>query len=245
MRIISKWRDYYDHVQKDMGGGDPKVLYFRDIVIPDRIWEDSTHTAQDERVPSAMTFHLPDEISTWRNAVKHTHRFQALIVLGKLYFLEWIGVPDVRSITGAYTAVKDWHVTERPIYNDHMGSIRAWVVMEERDPYRRTRRPDTRKIENLDVIPQGQFSRNLVSLSRHVKAPVFRVDDTMHVQGRCPNLGELGFVQYYSAQQLYQELAMFLTNVLVPYRDPPSRMTDIEKVSAHGFDRKQSFRHRK
>src|SRR5579859_3637473 len=35
MKIISGWKDYYDHVAHQFGGGDPKVRYERDFVIPD------------------------------------------------------------------------------------------------------------------------------------------------------------------------------------------------------------------
>jgi hypothetical protein len=65
------------------------------------------------------------------------------------------------------------------------------------------------------------------------------------IMGRTPKLSSLGMPGYLDPKQLYQELAMFVGNVLNPVEQPPSNMKDIEKVASHGFDKKVSFRHRK
>lgn len=73
------------------------------------------------------------------------------------------------------------------------------------------------------------------------KATVFVLDELI------PNLGQMGFARYQSAEQLYQDMAYFVGNQMQPSPDlvVVDNMTDREKVVQHGFDLRQSFRHRK
>jgi hypothetical protein len=60
-----------------------------------------------------------------------------------------------------------------------------------------------------------------------------------------PNLYELDFMRVVSGDIMLQELDMFLGNVLVKDVMPPSYQSDIDKITAHGFDPKNSFRNTK
>jgi hypothetical protein len=57
-----------------------------------------------------------------------------------------------------------------------------------------------------------------------------------------PNLYEFGFARVIPAEILYQEIDVFLGNELVKDIMPPSYQSDIDKIKAHGFDVKTSFR---
>ena len=97
----------------------------------------------------------------------------------------------------------------------------------------------------------GIRSRVLVELSKQLNAPVFTFTggypDRFTIQPSVPKLGEIGFVKILSAEQAYQELSYFLGNEIHDSPDlaQPFVITDKEKIVSHGFDMKQSFRHRK
>jgi hypothetical protein len=100
---------------------------------------------------------------------------------------------------------------------------------------------------------EGEFSDVLVDLSRTLCAPVFVINPSGYQQKRItvfaeiPNLGKIGVPAIISPEQMYQDISYFMGNVIKESPDmaPPSTMTDKEKIVGHGFDLKQSFRHRK
>jgi len=97
---------------------------------------------------------------------------------------------------------------------------------------------------------QGHKSERLLKLSKLVKAPVFVFAGSAYsgrqdVEGRCPILTDMGFGSVLDATQLYQELSVFISNELQPFEDPHISTSDVQKAEAHGFDKRQSFRHRK
>jgi hypothetical protein len=254
MKILSRFKDYYDYVARQNGGGDPKIVYRRDYVVPDRyIYGILSENCM--RVPRHLIPPQPKDFVTQVDGKRIMHEFRILVVMDRYYWLE--RTCESNAFDCVAQVIKEWHVTQRPIlrskFNDH---IFARLTPEERkaappvssDWYHA--RPELSRIQQEQEWekwhePQGQQRKSLVDLCKLVKAPVFLVDgNSEHVCGRVPKLGELGFVQYYSAEQLYQELAMFISNVLAPFEDPPSPMSNIEKVVSHGFDKKTSFRHR-
>jgi hypothetical protein len=96
----------------------------------------------------------------------------------------------------------------------------------------------------------GAYTEAQLRLTRKVGIPVFTfnlVNDTVYVDPNVPILSDLNFHKFYSSEQMYQELAYFMGNTMKvsPDLSPPSKMTDKEKIMGHGFDIKQSFRHRK
>ena len=56
---------------------------------------------------------------------------------------------------------------------------------------------------------------------------------------------ELDFARMTPPTTIFQEIEMFLGNVLVKDIMPQSDQSDIEKIISHGFDRKISFRKQK
>ncbi|MCL2798038.1 MAG: hypothetical protein FWD58_08310 [Firmicutes bacterium] len=57
-----------------------------------------------------------------------------------------------------------------------------------------------------------------------------------------PNLNEFGFMRMSPAHIMYQELELFVGNVLVKDLMPFSYQSDLDKLTARGFDPKISFR---
>jgi len=244
MRIRSRFKDYYDYIQHIYGGGDPNLVYNREI-IEDPDGKKATYHPRG--VVSGSGFCLPKEFdqeslhhipNDWSSTGSYLHvsfikegesvkLYKSLAVAGRMFILqqEKLGVRDVDSVYGAYgKVVHDWHVVDRLEIKHSYGPP--------------------------SIYQSGHEIPALMELSKHVKAPVFVYDQhdrTVRVEVRVPSLGDLGLAAFVPADQLYQELAMFMGKL---YSDNPDMMpaveqTNIQKVEAHGFDKKQSFRHRK
>lgn len=255
MKIISGWKDYYDHVAHQYGGGDPKVVYHRDYVLPDVVSGGMSHESSKE-VNGFHTPALPETMRLIHDGIPEiqAHEFRALIVMSRIFILERYG--DISEISGQIWNVrKDWHVTSRTILDLPYGSRIALLRPDEKftnsvSQYNRTRMQELlSKPENLRCKVEQGYKSEIIArrLCVSVGAPVFVIEGGRRawILGRTPKLASLGVPAYIDATQLYQELAMFVGNVINPVEQPTSPMKDIEKVVSHGFDKKVSFRHRK
>lgn len=89
---------------------------------------------------------------------------------------------------------------------------------------------------------------DLTELCLEFKTPVFVIkrERTKDKDGfKCItniNLKDIEFYKVMDPYTVYQELDMFMSNVMVNDEMPPSPMSDLEKIDSHGFDRKISFR---
>jgi hypothetical protein len=254
MKIISGWKDYYDHVAHQYGGGDPKVIYNRDYIVPDERSSDGMAFEQQKELYRQYAPAIPRSMTLIHAGVSETqrHEFRALIVLNRVFILERYG--DVDSVGSGIARVrKDWHITSRTIldmpYHGLAPLIRSGEdFTDEWNQYSRKRMQEWVETEHRYMkLEQGYRWERGLKLCEFVGAPVFVVDGVTNpvAMGRTPKLAALGVPAFIGATQLYQELAMFVGNVLNPVEQPASPMKDIEKVVSHGFDKKVSFRHRK
>lgn len=218
MIIQSKFKDYYDHVAHAYGGGDPKIVYRRDRLQPLRF------------VPG---FHFREFVATSFPAspelVQHVNYLTRLEVEGRLL-----------CVAGKYF---------------RCSGSKNFVVQ---DPSTQAVAPSRKfRMPRGKVFQYGKLDAELVQLSRAVGAPVFVIErysyidsnyDTcgLLIQPDIPKLGEIGLAAYYPAEQLYQDLSYLMGNLMhdCPDLKPPSSVSDKDKIVQHGFDVKQSFRHR-
>lgn len=231
MKIISPFKDYYDRVALQYGGGDPKVVYIRNKIAPDHV----DHTGQASASYTDMGFPrnyplpgVPSHTDFGTGDKKTLTSYQLVVVAGRgFYICKRESATDSR---GYRDLIQDWHICR----NDDLPKRRG----EDVSPW----------IEN-----HGQHRQRLVQLCKDVGHPVFLLGYRppayygASFYNRVPNLGDLGFQAVYGAEQVYQDLAMFIGNVLTENPDmmPTTPQTDIQKAEAHGFDKRQSFRHRK
>jgi hypothetical protein len=255
LKIISQWRDYYDHVAHMYGGGDPKVIYNRDYVVPDKIICGGERHEDALDVPSRVwSPSIPSSLEIINAGIEpvQKHDFAALIVMDRFFILE--RQSDMGEMGVLHTR-KDWHITARPILDLPYGGglyplMRAGEAFTENHSFydkRRMRELLQDNRNNRFLFKQGSKYNGARDLCKFAGAPVFMLhgNRSPSIMGRTPKLSALGLAAHIDPQQLYQELAMFVGNVLHPVEQPPSSMKDIEKVASHGFDKKVSFRHRK
>lgn len=253
MRIISAWKDYYDHVAHIYGGGDPKVIYKRDYVVPDKV-SDGERFEDNLTVNRLWTPNIPQQMALVHDDLPsiQIHDFNALIVMDRVFILERSG--DASELGQMVHISKDWHITARPILNFQMGGphplLKNGESLSDNTPLYQHRRMNELMTDHRNDryrYVQGTKYTSAQELCVFAKAPVFVIhgNRSPYIFGRTPKLSALGLPAYMDPQQLYQELAMFVGNVLKPVEQPASNMKDIEKVASHGFDKKVSFRHRK
>ena len=102
----------------------------------------------------------------------------------------------------------------------------------------------------------GQYLPDFLELCRSLNTPVLTFDrvigqwqKSIEVDCNIPNLGQLGVASLIPPEQMYQDISYFIANTMngSPDIQPEGNpgLTDKERISSHGFDLKQSFRHRK
>jgi hypothetical protein len=103
----------------------------------------------------------------------------------------------------------------------------------------------------------GISNETRIKLIKLVGVPVFLIEDlkvdyrtgypVLHISERIPILKDYGISAIVSATDMWQSIFYTLSNVLQPNIDkqPPKEVNNYEKILAHGFDPKISFRHRK
>ena len=89
---------------------------------------------------------------------------------------------------------------------------------------------------------------NVDELVRMVGSPTFIITEfntyevgTVRIAKKAPNLGDLGFAKYKDAYTMYQETACYIGKVFGSV-EPPIQISDKDRIVAHGFDLKTSFR---
>lgn len=230
MKIQSQFKDYYDHVAHIYGGGDPKVLYLRNRLgevekFHSDIFVKGLHFTQSE-IPDTRFETLIREFQ---------HKAKWLAIAGKLYL---ILTPYTPFATLRAPAPENWTVLNETRHSQ------VWEYL-----HAHPRRRYSWAHNEVTINYLGYEIPAVLELSRKVNSPVFTftVDrGNVQVDGNIPILSTLGIPALISAEQIYQDIAYFLGNTMhgSPDTMPAVKMTDKEKISAAGFDLKQSFRHR-
>jgi hypothetical protein len=247
MQIRSKYKDFYDYVAHVYGGGDPKNVYVRDHVVPPR-WVEWCSEWQ-EAFYDVVGISLRDlnVKEDYDRGDGYSQEFGHISIAGKLYEV----TRERKDGYSDYLAPQPGDATPWRIAMQSDRFLRTEKVLSKYG-YERETEHLRQALEHNSPIAVGREERALVQISKQVNAPVFRLswDGTwgkgLRVYGYCPLLKDFGIASVLPAEQCYQEIAMFL-NVLTepPDNMPPAPMTDIQKVESHGFDKRQSFRHRK
>lgn len=219
MKIKSRFKDYYDYVAHAYGGGDQRITYVRD------------------RIPEELT-----TVVFTRNEVKHNLVMPAPSVRLGRGSVSWLVVNGK-----IYTLFTEYNED----YSRHPAKLLTKDNFDGREGH-------LFQFSSLNWEKyQGFESPWAEAISRKIKQPVFVVKDyyrgwttdttTFIIEDNIPILQNFHFASFYSPEQLYQEIAYYVSNRMVDSPDivVNNNMTDKEKILQHGFDVKQSFRHRK
>lgn len=237
MKIKSNFTDYYDYISNQYGGGDPKTIYIRHTV------DDSVLKNLSARRDLEKSFHIISDIYFSEKIA----RFGYLACAGKLYILQRIA-DDIQFFY------------KNPANIDKSPDEGSWKLLSQGDVdyYESLKSPRRNRLNlpefSLDALFKkihGVENENVVELSKALKAPVFMFTRpysyTFEVSKHVPSLASMGMQAVVDPQSMYRDLEFFINNVLRDSPDlaPPVQVSDKDRVVQHGFDLKQSFRHRK
>lgn len=261
MRIISKFKDYYDGAQGY--GQDPKLVYVRE-----------TKAVKIDRSVALPYWRVP-------NAFPRTDAAERAVIgfCGRLYpfYVYGLGEKTCWTLDALISAIEDdiadpYRAYNRPTLEKHLSDLhergskfrRKWVYLGD-DRGRTPKLNQDTWAKWLDQDPPTLDD----AFFRYIKAPVyywgpdrrdhpFQVEwfDKEHLHGRAwhskydrhvlvnPNLSLGGFAKIVDPWTAYQEVSMYLGNNLVEQRDPEVHVPDKIKAESRGFG-DMSFRKRK
>lgn len=214
MRILSKYKDYYDYLT-GIYGVDNKIILDR-------------RNACDMK---DLLGRLKSEITYKLGGSPYTELY--LHIAGRIY----AGVYDVK--TKAFIWRKDLlSLGEHKTYSQYERTWRSIRKSRKYYPLDPSNPNGYVKIK-YDWICMDPFTENGNHISN---AAIFLdIQDRDNGDYDYPNLSQLGFANYLSAEDIYLKLSDYLSPkdlVITP-------LTDKEKIISKGFDSKVSFRKRK
>lgn len=239
MKIISKQTDYYDYLT-NVYGVDDKIVYKRELSKD--VYEIVFHP-EEKRIhfnPKYRSRFLPtftlkvDSMYTGFRYVYTNALIKFLVVCGKVYPVFFMGRDG------------------KPVSHNFFVSGKSKPVVYNPDIHKSL----FEKVDDSSRVIH-EVSEQVVEIQKAVGLPVFLLDSVgtdkkgQHfINARpAPLLSRLNFENFYPADQIYQDISYFISNILnespdvQPAGKPP--MTDKEKVVAKGFDLKTSFRGKK
>ena len=234
MRIKSTYRDYYDHVAHIYGGGDPKCVYVR---MP-------FEGGKSDPVFGGISFHVKStnhdafggrfdlRWNQYVNGIEKFINYKILVIVGKAYLL--VSKYDAKGFCEPYMLYTPENFPN--FFNGKQSKFMFYGLHPQPITY----------IGNDNPI--------YTEISKVVSMPVFIINSINYIRNgynisidrNIPILRDYGIPSFISAEQMYQDLSYFVGNTI---HDSPDlivhdNMSDKEKTLQHGFDLKQSFRHR-
>lgn len=237
MKILSKFKDYYDYLVHQYGEDPSIILDRRDIPVENGNVKSLSSLGVD-RLP----LKLPERKQGLRagdNSFVNVEYF-VIVIMGVPYLVE--------KLTEYRTDKKHLVVSSK--------TNSKWIKRAE-DTYDH---PEIKKLNpkiyNLawhNAHLTQQTVPELIKISKAVNRAVYKLDS---------GVGQFGFgIGVYrespcltaekccplTPQEMYQQLSYYIGNVLrdSPDKQPPVQVSDKDRILQHGFDLKQSFRHRK
>lgn len=226
MKIKSNFKDYYDHVAHVYGGGDPKFVYARLPIEKERCILELSHNQTTELQMNRLYNH------DFRDQCNYQYKY--IVIAGRRYL-----------------TARKWETNELMPINFKLWTEKNFP--EEYEQARNGRSFWSRRI-NYDSEIGGEFPI-LTEIAHMIGAPVYSVNLVNYHIGRhqvtidsnIPVLANYEIPTIITAEQLYQDLSYYVANKMHVSPDlvVNDNQTDKEKIAGHGFDLKQSFRHRK
>ena len=241
MKIISNFRDYYDHVAFRYGGGDPKIVYLRPYI--------DNKGDKIEQIFDRQLIRKGQKINSSIINNKYTDIIDIIDSIQRIYY-HW-GSPEPVEAEVAGLVIgniffllmkRHWNKADTMFHiinNDDLTEIE-----EKFDKKIYWRKPDTKCLVN-------HTDDSLIEMCKFVGKPVFifrllpqKRCEYVKFYKECPRLGELGIGKYITDEKMYQHLSYFVGNLIKPSPDmmPEPIVTDKDKIIEHGFDYKTSFR---
>lgn len=235
MIIKSSFKDYYDYVER-INGGDPKIVYVRERIkdAPD-----------DNSMVMCVEHNLSGSLPTIYLKGYGHYEYKWCVIAGVRYLLakqfpltsfetdeykNWMVVTANSSL--AVKICKLWYIGR---------NVKSMLLQSNAVSF-----ADQSAIDLCRKLNQPVFTCRNEWIYTKNKKPRTRIP-VVYVDRDIPILQDLGFASILSAFQMYQDIAYFMGNTIrdTPDTNPPVEVSNNDKIIGHGFDIKESFRHRK
>lgn len=223
MVIRSRFKDYYDFVANQYGGGDPKVVYARGNFAP--VPPKLLVSVEVKNCPLLD----PSEYHRYSSRTEQQLDCLYLIVTGKAYLLTRKASIDNKNSINTYKVrspeekqnIPAWR---QPRFGVELGKEYEFLI------------EISRKIQ-APVFVIEKVTWNYGS---------YRLNGEVIICEQCPILGSVGMPSLIDPYQMYQDISMFVGNQLKVPTDtqPPVQLSNKQKILKAGFDLVKSFRHR-
>jgi len=225
MKIISTFKDYYDHIAH-IYGEDNKIVYLR---------QDNKSKEKSVKVNINDINSVPGR--QFLDIGSSRYYFEYLVVCGKLYLMARDGYNTIFKLI---TDAEFTHILPKIFYKSRLRNLKPSDLIDHADDF-------LIKLSKLVGLPVFTYSIRFnyePVTGREVKDPSKVI---LAINDHCPNLSEIGLSRHYPPDQLYQDISYFITNILNESADsnPPVELGNECKIVKHGFDLVKSFRHRK
>jgi hypothetical protein len=227
MKILSKHKDYYDYLQ-GIYGIDEKMVYDRrsdNLAKPNSLtyrWEQG----DDKTTYVEYTFAICNKIFTiYKYKGKIYHTVEELLELDDLLTKK----DDTKGVLGYWV---------------RKGGRKS-LEKEAKEIYeRKNTETDVNKKLRQPVLVKDSYGEFSAPITITHGGYFGSYTSKESAKWSIPILSEYGVASVYPAEKIYQDISSFL-GWLVDNPPIPDNQTNDEKITSHGFDLKQSFRHRK
>lgn len=217
MKIISQFKDYYDYVAHQYGGGDPKIVYHRK-----RFTEPDNFGSYPDLVFDKLKT-VPDRFPNYQS----DYIYRWLAICGKIYLI--------------FRKAFDFKNREFRLVSENADpDLWKYLIKKSNYSFLTQKRTDWLGFESQRALELSKQLRAPIFTFNSSNS-------ISYIQSEIPILAKYGFASFLSPEQLYQDIAYFMGNTINESPDlmPSSVMSDKERILQHGFDLQQSFRHRK
>ena len=225
MKIISKFKDYYDNVAWTWGGGDPKIRYERRD-LPESLKIEY----RDIMAPISVKYHRD----------MHNRYDQRILIVGERVYTVFSMSFEQRVSCDNYGPTKYFLPDEtHEIITKDRRHLRDWKKDGPRILYHKS----PLAIELCKRVGQPVF---WIGHQYYPKAKwIDRENHFIEIGGAIPRLCEIrNFAKFYPPDQIYQDLSYVIGNLMhePPDDNPPVQVGEKIRLEKHGFDPKTSFR---
>jgi len=220
MKILSRFKDYYDFVGH-LYGADPLVIYDRKPLTE----LNEVGYRPDLDVEAKIDFSLP----YYFNGRTEDRRwyYKAIVIAETAYLLQH----DTKYPLSGYK-LYDWEADPQELERHYY-----WRREGNRDY------PDSKPRECL--IELAKKIGTPVYMINSIKQS--KGDSFLTIDANIPILSDYGFASIIPATKLFQDMTYFIGNTMHsnPDRAPPVEVGNADRLTQYGFDKKISFRHRR
>jgi len=254
MKIVSKYKDFYDGVQSL--GLDKSTIYFRKTEIV----ETPTVNNIDEKLYGFLSSDKTYRIRSLMREKEDLFTNMSIIgFCGKLYKCFTVHTTDKNSNSQIKYLYNQSDIIE------YLKTKGKEYVLDDLKFYRKQSRKKHKTMQWMDFVPEleeikGEHNEIFHELDKPIfffpsyvlnidtlKRRVWIVSAKNENMGIVvdPNLKDIEFHRIKGAFESNQEIEQYLNGVLGNTEDSTDKRTDIEKIKSHGFDLKYGFRKRK